>query len=271
CATTWTSLCLNAHPDIYMAQGDGKTYFFNRYYEQGLQGYARFFAQAPAGLSKGEQTETYLFDDQVPQRIAQELPDVKIFAIFRNPVERAFSTYLHLVRDGILKPGTFAEEIRLKDKIFIRDSLYAERFKSYYDLFPAENIHVQLYEDIKNDPKKFLQELYGFIGVDNDFLPPLFDQQVNATVAPRFPWLNKLMTLSGWLMRDLGMVKFRYAIRNSALMGALRFKQTEQPKLAMPSAIETMLYEIFQKPNEEFARLIQRDLSEWQHRSQPLE
>jgi len=264
CATTWISQCLNAHPDIYMANGDGKTYFFNRYYEQGIKEYKKFFTNAPTHSIKGEQTETYLFDDEVPFRIAQNFPDAKIIAIFRNPVERAFSTYLHLVRDGFLKPNTFEVEIQLKDKIFIRDNLYYDRLKPYFDLFPKENIHVQLYDNIKKDPKECLRNLYDFIGVDCSFVPHSFDKKINATVAPRFSSLNKAMTLLGWLMRDFGMVTLRYKIRNSSLMKSLRFKQTDQAKLQIPPRAKKMLQDRFHDQNEKFARLIQQDLSPWE-------
>jgi len=264
CATTWLSQCLHTHPEIYMAKGDGKTYFFNRYYDQGIREYESFFASAPASSIKGEFTETYLFDDEVPIRIARHFPNIKIIAVFRNPVERAYSTYLHLVRDGFLQPNSFEAEIKLKKKIFIKDSLYYARIKPYFDLFPKENIQISIYENIQKDPQSFLRTLYEFIGSDNTFTPSFVNKKINPTLAPRFSFLNKFMTLSGWAMRDLGLVSLRYRIRNSQIMKSLRFKKTDLHKPEMPLETRKMLCDIFHDSNDKLARLIQEDLSFWQ-------
>ena len=46
----------------------------------------------------GEATPYYIFHPTAPQRIAKVLPNVKLIALLRNPVDRAYSHYNHMVR-----------------------------------------------------------------------------------------------------------------------------------------------------------------------------
>ncbi len=61
-------------------------------------------SQAKAGcghnLITGEGTPYYIFHPQVPYRIAHTLPQVKLIALLRNPVDRAYSHYIHHLRLG---------------------------------------------------------------------------------------------------------------------------------------------------------------------------
>ena len=40
------------------------------------------------------------YDQSAPARYQRRVPDAKLIAILRDPVDRAFSSYMHLVRDG---------------------------------------------------------------------------------------------------------------------------------------------------------------------------
>jgi hypothetical protein len=48
--------------------------------------------------------------------------------------------------------------------------------------FPREQILVLFYEDIQTRPRALLRELYGFLGVEPDYMPPenLLTRRVNA-------------------------------------------------------------------------------------------
>ena len=52
-----------------------------------------FPAQMPAGHITGEASPGYMVYSEVPQRIKSQLPDVRILAVVRDPVTRAFSSY----------------------------------------------------------------------------------------------------------------------------------------------------------------------------------
>ena len=81
---------LAAHPQVY-ARTD-ELHFFDRYYERGLDWYSSQFEDAAA---VGESSPEYMFRPEVAPRIAADLPGVKLVAILRDPVDRAYSQYWH--------------------------------------------------------------------------------------------------------------------------------------------------------------------------------
>ena len=48
----------------------------------------------------GEICPSYLYYKDAPKNIKEHIPEVKIIAILREPVSRAFSAWVHLTRDG---------------------------------------------------------------------------------------------------------------------------------------------------------------------------
>jgi len=57
-----------------------------------------------------EASPYYIFHPAVPKRVAETLPEVKLLALLRNPVDRAYSHYQHEVRMG-------KEELSFEDAI----------------------------------------------------------------------------------------------------------------------------------------------------------
>ena len=128
---------LSQHPQIYMSsikelnffafEGDNLEVFkgkFNKEYLAGfettLQGYRKHFQGVTNEIAIGESSPTYLYHPKAPERIQHYIPDVKLIAILRNPVERAYSNYLHTIRDSIEPFTDFAqaleeEESRIQD------------------------------------------------------------------------------------------------------------------------------------------------------------
>ena len=63
--------------------------------------YETLFASAPAGALKGESTPFYLWDRDAHRRISALVPDIKLIAVLRDPVDRAYSNWMHLWSDGL--------------------------------------------------------------------------------------------------------------------------------------------------------------------------
>jgi hypothetical protein len=63
--------------------------------------YLGWFAKAQPGMAVGEASPMYMYFEHAAARIKDRLPDVKLIAILRNPADRAFSGYIHTVRDGL--------------------------------------------------------------------------------------------------------------------------------------------------------------------------
>jgi len=99
--TTWLHAQLKKHPEIFLPQSK-EIHFFNKYnsnlikhdyFQLGINWYADFFKQYKGQKVIGEVTPMYICDPEAPLRIQQTLPNVKLIAILRDPVRRAYSHY----------------------------------------------------------------------------------------------------------------------------------------------------------------------------------
>jgi Sulfotransferase domain len=119
---------------------------------------ARRLRQGPP-ISAGEASPYYLYHPKVPQRIGKVLPDVRLIAILRDPVERAISHYHMSHRRGHdLRP---IEEALLPDESEPVDAVtfdehggphqrlsylgrgrYAEQLERWFAVFPREQLMI---------------------------------------------------------------------------------------------------------------------------------
>ncbi len=174
--TTWLHAQLKKHPDIFVP-ATKEVHFFNRYnsnfkernhFELGLKWYQDFFADYNNEKAVGEITPMYICDTEAPARIKATLPNVKIIAMLRNPVNRAYSHYWMAKNKGHIT-GSFNEIINRCEPKIIERGLYCQQLKKYTSLFAAHQLKVLFYEDVFADPKYWLKEICTFLNVDEDF------------------------------------------------------------------------------------------------------
>jgi len=201
---------LDAHPQIYMPPEKEATYFSrDERFHRGWEWYLReFFGDAPADKLWGKVTPDYMADPRVPQRIKSTLPDVKLIALLRNPIERAYSQYRMSVRRGyeprsfegaiheLLKPDAL-EEARNRPtptNSYIVRGEYGRILAKYYELFPSQQIVVFFTEELKHNPREVMKTTFQFLGVNSDFVPPdLGDVYHKGGTRRRLPWVDSLM------------------------------------------------------------------------------
>src|SRR5258708_23200161 len=70
--------------------------------------YEALFDRVPAGVPRGESTPFYLYDRAAPARIAQAVPEARIIVVLPDPVDRAYSNWMHLWSDGLEPLADFA-------------------------------------------------------------------------------------------------------------------------------------------------------------------
>lgn len=181
---------LQLHPMIYMLP-EKEAPFFNRddYYQKGLEWYIKeFFTDAPEHKLWGKVTPGYMTDHRVPQRIYQEIPDVKLIVLLRNPIDRAFSHYKMAVRRS-WENQSFKETIKRKlqasvleyersfpNKIDQKGYLvlgeYYRIIIKYLQVFPQEQVLFLFTENLAKEPHVTLKKIMNFLNVDDQFQPP---------------------------------------------------------------------------------------------------
>lgn len=184
--TTSLNNYLNQHPDIFMSPLKEPNFFayvnidLNTLDKDALEhykssitrydDYTKLFKDAQPQQKIGEVSNTYLVVPGSAESIKKYIPDVKIIAILRHPTQRLYSRYLHLARENELPTNDFSDVLD-KDSIWwvrndlVKEGFYYKNLKRYFDRFPASQIKVILYDDLKNDMQKVMDEIFNFIDV----------------------------------------------------------------------------------------------------------
>ena len=115
--TTFLYNLLTRHPLVEPAAFKELHYFDHLIDEEDIEWYRRCFPQ-PRWLDgrrtiTGEATPSYLSHPATPERVAQVVPEARLIALLRDPVDRAYSHYQQVARKG-REPLTFEEAIGAK-------------------------------------------------------------------------------------------------------------------------------------------------------------
>jgi hypothetical protein len=227
--TTWLYALLERHPDIYMARPvtpEPKFFLVDHLYERGLQFYSdTWFGSANSTRLAGEKSTDYLESAAAAERIARDIPDVKLVFILREPVDRAYSNYLWTRMNG-LETEDFATALRLEDQrerelperwkfarpfSYFSRGLYADLLAEYFRRFPRREMLILRFEDIEDHGGDLAARLHRFLGVD----PRPQDAEGLGVINPSE---DRGETLDDNLRRDLAS---RYADSNRRLAAML--------------------------------------------------
>jgi hypothetical protein len=178
----WIVKNLGLHPQVYLPVKKSTRYFSDNY-SRGLEWYARHF-RGRTEPALGEASVGYLLHPDAPHRIAKDLPNVRLIATLRNPVDRAYSSYGRL--HAIARPGEPNYGVSFEDKLaatprLITAGLYATHLQTYFSLFPRENLLVLFFEDMVASPREYLRSIFRFLEVSEDFDSPIVGQKLNST------------------------------------------------------------------------------------------
>ncbi|MDJ0634977.1 MAG: sulfotransferase [Xenococcaceae cyanobacterium MO_188.B29] len=187
---------LQNHPEIYMLPEKESPFFSSdSRFEKGWEDYAKdYFQDAPINKIWGKASPTYMPDLRVPQRICEVMPNVKLIAILRNPIDRVFSHYQHLLRLGYEKRefSKLVEE-EIKEDVFKKTRLlpgnlavynsyiamgeYGRIIKAYLEFIPKEQLLILFTDELESNPRKTIKNVFDFLGVDNNFIPKNIDKR----------------------------------------------------------------------------------------------
>ncbi|TWT97597.1 Sulfotransferase domain protein [Botrimarina colliarenosi] len=164
--TTTLYECFRRHPSLMMSEPKEPNYFsIDEVYNHGRDWYRNLFSGAAAGQLCGEASASYTRYPRFPetaQRLAFDLPNVKLIYILRNPVERFYSNYVFDTAFG--GPRTLHETFEQRPYV-LETSRYIHQIRHYLQYVPAANLHCLLLEDLQSDADAALGRLTSFLGV----------------------------------------------------------------------------------------------------------
>lgn len=213
--STWLFNALAGHPDVYLASSKG-LYFFDQHFDRGQEWYLDHFAAAAASPAAGEISHSYLSSPEAPARIAELNPAMRLLVCLREPVDRAFSDYLDLVKNGQFD-GPFPEALERFPRLLDR-GCYATHLQRYLDRFPREQVHVSLFDDLRADPQAYADGVFDFLGVRRVELAPADLRNRMPAGTPRSAAVAGGAKKLSRLVKRVGLARLRSRAKRSRLV-----------------------------------------------------
>jgi hypothetical protein len=259
CGTSYLASNFRSHPEIFVPT-EKELHFFERDYDKGMDFYESYFPDNADTKFKavGEATPAYLYFPDMPERIHEHLPDAKLIASLRNPVDTAYSLYWKAYsNDERTRAITFEEKLETEPRM-IRGGRYHEQLSRYTKYFPRENLYIVIYEEMIRRPEEELRKLFRFLGVDESFMPPLLHNKVNSSgmlnTNNSFPYyVHRLLF---WYL-NLPLPRLGQWIENKILVKLPEMKESTRQAL----------WKEFEPDVEKLEEFLGRDLSIWRARN----
>ena len=195
--STYLLQCLGEHPQIFMPPAEVAFFEDSLYAAERIGEFEKNFQSARPGQVIGVKRPNLLGHPECAERLQRHMPNLKIIAILRHPVERAVSGYFHYMKTGMLPiasaevglrkilAGEYSHFPRAAE--VLEFGLYGKHLMHYEKYFPRENFHVMLLEDMKQHAEDQLSALYEFVGVAADFRPESFDSRPMKSALLNYP------------------------------------------------------------------------------------
>ena len=275
---------LKQHPQIYMSPIKEPKFFafegeklefrgpndreINRRAITNIDTYRTLFKKASNESAIGEASNLYLYNLKAPGRIRHYVPRVRLVAILRNPVDRAYSNFLYMHRRQLEPLPDFIQVLREEETRihnnwspiwhYKQRGFYYIQLQRYFDLFDPIQIKVCLYEDLNTNPINLIQSICQFLGVDETFTPNVSTKH-NISGLPRIKFLHYFSRKSKPIKSIVK--QFLPVNLRDRISTYLRDMYSVKPPL--PWEVRQQLIKEYREDILKLQELIQRDLSGW--------
>lgn len=283
-ASTWLHLALRQHPAVYMP--DNETAFFeDPYYDEtDLSTLQAELKAAPSDAIVGIKCPNYLCKPECPPRLAKHLPNARLIAMLRNPVDRAVSQYYHQIRSGrfpmVAADTAFSRYLAgefsppYARQVVMEFGLYAQGIANYLRVFPREQLLILTDLDMRGGSPDVFAHVCRFLGIDETFLPLGISMPRNLGVYSS-PFLSFIQSvnrygvtfdestglermrpgLMGWSARRLGLLASRISAATRL------FLRRQVPAVSYKT--RAALLEFYLPDIVKLEQILKIDLSEW--------
>ena len=233
-----------------------------------IEQYEALFDRAGDAIAIGEASPNYLFThEQAVPNIKTYIPDAKLIAVLRNPVERAHSDYLMSLRQvvGNLKPLAEQVETSGSTSYTLLKGLYYEGTKHFIETFGPEQVKIFLFDDLRRDSAGLMREFYEFIGVDSSLQTNTQEKKQKAEV-PKNQTFNQLLrtknpvrAAAAKVLRAVMSEKSRQKLRSRLISANSQGKEG----LPLSNQDRILLEDYYREDILKLQDLLGRDLSGW--------
>ncbi|MFC4784420.1 sulfotransferase family protein [Nocardioides sp. MAHUQ-72] len=202
-------LCDEAPPPAWRGPGDAHS---QQEWVWRRDDYERLFTGAGLAQVRGESTPFYLWSKGAHRRIAEALPDVRLVVVVRDPVDRAYSNWMHLWSDGLEPLDDFTEAFDRQDERvragwapfwrYRELGMYGEQLAHLFRYVDPQRVLLMRYRSLVDEPRAAIDRTCRFLGISQGLVGSIPRDNSRPFVPP------------GWRPRLIGPV-----VRAGARMG----------------------------------------------------
>ncbi len=287
--TTTLHYALDQHPQVYMSGKKEPGYFTwpeedlsfinhgklvtkPRFLVNRLDDYLALFEEGKNRKIRGESSTTYLYFYEKTisniHRIHPDASNVNIVIVLRNPVDRAFSQYMHKLRDAAetlgFEDAIEAEEQRKAanhhfDFQYIQRGFYYQQVKAFLNNF--QNVKIYLNEDLRNDPKEVVRSLEEYLKIDE--IPLDFGDALNVSGKSKVEAINSFLKKPNAFKKFMGKLVPKDVRKRMRLKVQSTVYKYNLEKKEMNAETRATLKKIYTEDILLLQDVIKRDLTGW--------
>jgi len=271
---------LRQHSDIYIPSFK-EPHFFDipENFANGLQWYKKTYFKKADKKIIADFTPSYFFDKNAPKRIFESLGGkIKFLVIVRNPVDRAYSHYLHSKRD-CHETESFDRALKLEFKrlkqylsqsdylsylrhSYIHQGLYSKMLERYLQYFRLENfLFISFEDEFLNDRDVTIKKILDFLELDST-ISLNTDIKSNPSSKERSRTLKRIMKKTGWwrvfFKKIIPSLKIRQIIKNR--IQRINIKEFKPQQLSQEIKLN-LLERYFREDILNFERIINKKMN----------
>ena len=260
--TSWIYDYLIDYERVALPTKVKETFFFDCKYDQGLDWYFSHFAESELEQKQvGEIAPSYFHSDTATQKIYAHNPQCKILITLREPVARLVSFYQHMQQRGEIKPDTSFIEAVSTQKVVLDSARYYHHLSRWLETFGRENVAVILFENLKQSPADFAQELCQKLNLELEDTERDLGKKVNASYSPVNHNLSKIAYSSVNLLHRVGLHK---VVDYGKSLGVKKILFSGKPqKTEVTNADKQAAFDLIKADLIQLEKYTDLDLSTW--------
>jgi hypothetical protein len=250
-------------------RGPGDPATINRVAVTGRDAFLELFSGAADHLARGDgSVSTLYYAQRAVEEIRRINPDMRVVIILRNPVERAYSSYLYMRARGFEPCADPVEALEDEERRradnwhhlwhYRQMSFYADGVRTLQDGLGRDQVGVYFYDDLSADYTATVSRVLRFLGLPAHPSEGRDVPRVNVSGTPRLALLQKAIVAATRnevvrrTVKNSTSFRFRERIRRSSLQ-----------RSAVPPAVEEALRGVYDDDLAELATLISGDVPPW--------
>jgi Sulfotransferase domain len=275
-ASTFVARCLEDHPEVFIPSHEVRFFENPVYLQTPMEKLEKVLEKGNGKPIIAIKRPELLSLPECAPRLAKHCPEAKLVAVLRHPVERAISGYYHYM-DWMLVPfveiergipaiiNNESEKSYRRARNVIDFGFYYKHLSHYLNYFRRDQIHIELFDDLKSDPLAAIHRIYKFLGVDDEYVPKSLNSRPFAAIYSmprlRFRSIRFIYRKHPYTKRELVRVGLKWVVLSLDFLFLKPFFSSNKPRLS--DGLGKVLIDLYRDDIENLEKLLGRDLTIW--------